>query len=318
MRAFILLLLVAATTGQRTRADHLQALEAAKASGARIPAWAIAKARRNQQRAQAEARRAGEAKAAAAALREKETLAREAQLVSEFSTGACATARPRRPHGLTPRGARLVFEAARRARRYFEWGGGGGAENFPRAMAKAEKVVSVDYRRCGDESGTCGVERRCMAVDVDLVDDHPAKWRADAADDSEFDAFLPYTTAIRGSEKPYDVVLVAGRFRVACLLEAHPFVAAGGTVFLQNAQRYLALHVDRNQLATPRRHLPHVTASYTLTPQGKMRIGKRNNAVLRRYYDVVAMEKGVVSLRPKPSTNASWEEDLAAARRDPC
>ena len=49
-----------------------------------------------------------------------------------------------------------------------------------------------------------------------------------------------------------------------------------------------------------------------------MRIGKRNNAVLRRYYDVVAMEKGVVSLRPKPSMNASWEEDLAAARRDPC
>ena len=52
-----------------------------------------------------------------------------------------------------------------------------------------------------------------------------------------------------------------------------------------------------------------------------MRIGKRNNAVLRKYYDVVAMEKGVVSLRPKPlaaSANASWEEDLAAARRDPC
>ena len=105
---------------------------------------------------------------------------------------------------------------------------------------------------------------------------------------------------------------------MACLLEALPFVAAGGTVFLQNAQRYLALHIDRNQLATPRRHLPHVTASYTLTPQGKMRIGKRNNAVLRKYYDVVAMEKAVVALRPKPSTNASWEADLAAARRDPC
>ena len=55
MRAFVLLLLVAATAGQRIRADHLQALEAAKASGARIPAWAIAKARRNQQRAQAAA-----------------------------------------------------------------------------------------------------------------------------------------------------------------------------------------------------------------------------------------------------------------------
>ena len=164
------------------------------------------------------------------------------------------------------------------------------------------------------------IERRCMAVDVDLIDDHPAKWRQDAADDSEFDAFLPYTKAIHGTDK-YDVVLVAGRFRVACLLEALPFVAAGGTVFLQNAQRYLALHIGRNQLATPRRHLPHVTASYTLTPQGKMRIGKRNNAVLRRYYDVVAMEKGVVSLRPKPlaaSANASWEEDLAAALRDPC
>ena len=49
-----------------------------------------------------------------------------------------------------------------------------------------------------------------------------------------------------------------------------------------------------------------------------MRIGKRNNAVLRKYYDVVAMEKDVVSLRPKPLANASWEEDLAAARRDPC
>ena len=148
----------------------------------------------------------------------------------------------------------------------------------------------------------------------------PAKWRADAADDSEFDAFLPYTRAIRGDER-YDVVLVAGRFRVACLLEAHPFVATGGTVFLQNAQRYLALHYSRNQLATPRRWLPHVTASYTLNAAGKRRIGKRNNAVLRKYYDVVAMDKAVVALRPKPlaaSANASWEEDLAAARRDPC
>ena len=52
-----------------------------------------------------------------------------------------------------------------------------------------------------------------------------------------------------------------------------------------------------------------------------MRIGKRNNAVLRKYYDVVAMERDVVALRPKPlaaSANTTWEEDLAAARRDPC
>ena len=146
---------------------------------------------------------------------------------------------------------------------------------------------------------------------------HPAKWRADAADDSEFDVFLPYTKAIHGTAK-YDLVLVAGRFRVACLLEAHPFVATGGTVFLQNAQRYLALHYSRNQLATPRRWLPHVTASYTLNAAGKRRIGKRNNAVLRKYYDVVAMTPDVVALRPKPSTNATWEEDIAAARRDPC
>ena len=310
--------LVAATAGQRAiRADHLQALEAAKASGARIPAWAIAKAKRNQQRAQAAARERSDAKAREDALYENETLAREAGLVAEFST-RCAARPPRRPHGLTPRGARLVFEAARRARRYFEWGPGGGAENFPRAMAAAERVVSVDYHRCGDESGTCfAIERRCMAIDVDLIDDHPAKWRSDAADDSEFDAFLPYTRAIRGDER-YDVVLVAGRFRVACLLEAHPFVAMGGTVFLQNAQRYLALHYSRNQLATPRRWLPHVTASYTLNAAGKRRIGKRNNAVLRKYYDVVAMTPDVVAPRPKPSTNETWEEDLAAARRDPC
>ena len=128
---------------------------------------------------------------------------------------------------------------------------------------------------------------------------------------------MPYTKAIHGTDR-YDVVLVAGRFRVACLLEAHPFVATGGTVFLQNAQRYLALHYSRNQLATPRRWLPHVTASYTLNAAGKRRIGKRNNAVLRRYYDVVAMTPDVVALRPKPSTNVTWDEDLAAARRDPC
>ena len=95
-------------------------------------------------------------------------------------------------------------------------------------------------------------------------------------------------------------------------------IPTGGTVFLQNAQRYLALHYSRNQLATPRRWLPHVTASYTLNAAGKRRIGKRNNAVLRNYYDVVAMTPDVVALRPKPSTNATWEEDLAAARRDPC
>ena len=81
----------------------------------------------------------------------------------------------------------------------------------------------------------------------------------------------------------------------------------------------IALHYSRNQLATPRRWLPHITASYTLNAAGKRRIGKRNNAVLRKYYDVVAMTPDVVALRPKPSTNVtSWEEDLAAARRDPC
>ena len=40
--------------------------------------------------------------------------------------------------------------------------------------------------------------------------------------------------------------------------------------------------------------------------------------MLRKYYDVVAMTPDVVALRPKPSTNETWEEDLAAARRDPC
>ena len=74
-----------------------------------------------------------------------------------------------------------------------------------------------------------------------------------------FPAFLPYTTAIRGSDAPFDVIFVAGRFRIACLLEAHPF--AGGLVFLFQAQRYLALHISRNQLATPRRALPHVQSS---------------------------------------------------------
>ena len=80
----------------------------------------------------------------------------------------------------------------------------------------------------------------------------------------------------------------------------------------------IALHYSRNQLATPRRWLPHITASYTLNAAGKRRIGKRNNAVLRKYYDVVAMTPDVVALRPKPSTNVTWDEDLAAARRDPC
>ena len=105
------------TLQRAIRADHLQALEAAKATGARIPAWAIAKARRNQQMAQAAARRASDAKAAAAALHENETLAREAAIVAEFSSTRCAARPPRRPHGLTPRGARLVFEAARGAKR---------------------------------------------------------------------------------------------------------------------------------------------------------------------------------------------------------
>ena len=100
---FILLARVAATAGQRAiRADHLQALEAAKASGARIPAWAIAKARRNQQLAQAAARRAGEAKARELALHENETLAREAPIVAEFSTDVCATARPPSGKGTMP------------------------------------------------------------------------------------------------------------------------------------------------------------------------------------------------------------------------
>ena len=171
------------------------------------------------------------------------------------------------------------------------------------------KAIPIERRR---QSATLFIQRRGVQFSSRKSINYP--W---VSTPSEFDAFLPYTRAIRGDER-YDVVLVAGRFRVACLLEAHPFVATGGTVFLQNAQRYLALHYSRNQLATPRRWLPHVTASYTLNAAGKRRIGKRNNAVLRKYYDVVAMTPDVVALRPKPSTNATWEEDLAAARRDPC
>lgn len=176
MRLCILLSLVAATAGQRAQADHVERLEAAKAAGARIPAWAIAKARRNHQRAQAAARREGTAEALRDAAAANETITREAPLVAEFSK-TCATERPTLPYRLTARGARMVFEAAAKASRYFEWGPGGGEENFPRAMAKPGKVVSVDYRPgCASRGlGKCLAERRCVATG-DLIDGHPAKW----------------------------------------------------------------------------------------------------------------------------------------------
>jgi len=188
-------------------------------------------------------------------------------------------------------------------------------------MAKPGKVVSVDYRPgyASRGLGKCLAEQRCVATG-DLIDGHPAKWYRNQSE-SEFPAFLPYTTAIRGSDATFDVIFVAGRFHIACLLEAHPFVAPGGTVYLDQAQRYLALHIARNQLATPRRALPHVQSSYAITPQGKKKLGKRNNAVILKYYDVVAMAKDVVALRPKelsPAAKEALAVDLAAARRGPC
>lgn len=154
MRTFILLSLVAAASGQRTgrpRGPPPGAAAGARGRGGphgphpRRGSRGADRERAAQPAAAAD--RSGGAGAAAKALeaasRADDTIAREAPLVAEFSTHACATAPPLRPHGLTPDGARLVFEKTRRARRYFEWGPGGGAENFPRAMAKAEQVVSV-------------------------------------------------------------------------------------------------------------------------------------------------------------------------------
>jgi hypothetical protein len=112
-------------------------------------------------------------------------------------------------------------------------------------MAKPGKVVSVDYRPgyASRGLGKCLAEQRCVATG-DLIDGHPAKWYGNQSE-SEFPAFLPYTTAIRGSDAPFDVIFVAGRFHIACLLEAHPFVAPGGMVYLYQAQRYALLREPR-------------------------------------------------------------------------
>ena len=59
------------------------------------------------------------------------------------------------------------------------------------------------------------------------------------------------------------------------------------------------------------------TSAVVVAPRTRPATRSRT-AQLTAYYDVVALTPDVVALRPKPSKNLTWEEVLAAARRDPC
>ena len=118
---------------------------------------------------------------------------------------------------------------------YFEWGTGGSTDSFPRALPRGGRAVAVEnfpawcsrvraapFASCAIAAGA--LEYRCLAPENETVGGagYPAAWLRNHSDAASTRAFGSYIDAIGKDAPPggWDAVLVDGRFRVACLLEA--------------------------------------------------------------------------------------------------
>lgn len=208
---------------------------------------------------------------------------------------------------------------------YFEWGTGGSTDSFPRALPRGGRAVAVEnfpawcsrvraapFASCAIAAGA--LEYRCLAPENETVGGagYPAAWLRNHSDAASTRAFGSYIDAI-GKDAPsggWDAVLVDGRFRVACLLEALKFTTPNATIFLHDASRFVALDSARleakyAQLRAPADHEELVRLH-------------RTHFTIEKYYEVAARAGNLVQLRRRSGApGAADAADVTTYRRDP-
>lgn len=208
---------------------------------------------------------------------------------------------------------------------YFEWGTGGSTDSFPRALPRGGRAVAVEnfpawcsrvraapFASCAIAAGA--LEYRCLAPENETVGSagYPAAWLRNHSDAASTRAFGSYIDAI-GKDAPsggWDAVLVDGRFRVACLLEALKFTTPNATIFLHDASRFVALDSARleakyAQLRAPADHEELVRLH-------------RTHFTIEKYYEVAARAGNLVQLRRRSGApGAADAADVTTYRRDP-
>ena len=208
---------------------------------------------------------------------------------------------------------------------YFEWGTGGSTDSFPRALPRGGRAVAVEnfpawcsrvraapFASCAIVAGA--LEYRCLAPENETVGGagYPAAWLRNHSDAASTRAFGSYIDAIGKDAPPggWDAVLVDGRFRVACLLEALKFTTPNATIFLHDASRFVALDSARleakyAQLRAPADHEELVRLH-------------RTHFTIEKYYEVAARAGNLVQLRRRSGApGAADAADVTTYRRDP-
>jgi len=124
---------------------------------------------------------------------------------------------------MTPRERNLFLETITGAKNYLEWGAGGTTiavlQNYGCRVYCVESSAEWSLHmqkaypqiRAGMESGQLALKR---------VDIGKTKAWGVPADESRKEHWPKYSSEIFGDKIPFDVVLVDGRFRVACALQA--------------------------------------------------------------------------------------------------
>ena len=208
---------------------------------------------------------------------------------------------------------------------YFEWGTGGSTDSFPRALPRGGRAVAVEnfpawcsrvraapFASCAIAAGA--LEYRCLAPENETVGGagYPAAWLRNHSDAASTRGFGSYIDAIGKDAPPggWDAVLVDGRFRVACLLEALKFTTPNATIFLHDASRFVALDSARleakyAQLRAPADHEELVRLH-------------RTHFTIEKYYEVAARAGNLVQLRRRSGApGAADAADVTTYRRDP-
>lgn len=140
---------------------------------------------------------------------------------------------------MKPREVEMILDLLERfrPRRILEWGSGYGTLYFSRACPGFETWISIEHQsewaRVMD-----GLNRdpRVKIVQIEAVDSRSSDLSPDLPKDGSSDAFrsyIEYPTTL----EPFDLILVDGRARVACLRRAPSFLNGEGVLILHDASR---------------------------------------------------------------------------------
>jgi hypothetical protein len=127
-----------------------------------------------------------------------------------------------------------ILKHVRPGTRMLEWGSGGSTLWFADRLPEGATLVSVDHDRQWHERLAAALGTR-PGVELRLAEPARPLGRNATIDEEDAAPLAAYLAAADGSA--YDLILVDGVARNACLEKARELLAPGGVVFLHDAQR---------------------------------------------------------------------------------